>query len=55
MIARIATFAPMPAEIEAEARRNLLERFQPALRAQPGLVAGYWVVGEDHIWQSITI
>jgi hypothetical protein len=55
MIARIATFAPMSAEIEAEARRNLLERFQPALRAQTGLVAGYWVVGEDHIWQSITI
>ena len=49
MIARIATFAPMTAEIEAEVLRNLLERFQPALRAQPGLVAGYWLVGEDRI------
>ncbi len=55
MIARIATFSPMTADIEVEARRNLLERFQPALQAQPGLVAGYWVVGEDGTWKSITI
>ena len=55
MIARIATFSPMTADIEVEARRNLLERFQPALQAQPGLVAAYWVVGEDGTWKSITI
>ena len=55
MIARIATFAPMRAEIEVETRRNLLERFQLALQRQPGLVAGYWVVGEDRSWKSITI
>ncbi len=55
MIARIATFSPMTADLEAEARRNLLERLQPALQAQPGLVAGYWVVGENGTWKSITI
>jgi hypothetical protein len=55
MIARIATFAPMAAEIEVEAQRNLLGRFHPALQRQSGLVAGYWVVGEDRSWKSITI
>ena len=49
MIARIATFVPMTADIEIEARRNLLERFQPALQSQPGLVAAYWLVGKSRI------
>jgi hypothetical protein len=55
MIARIATFVPMTADIEIEARRNLLERFQPALQSQPGLVAAYWLVGEDRSWKSISM
>jgi|GraSoiStandDraft_46_1057282.scaffolds.fasta_scaffold1948438_1 hypothetical protein len=55
MIARIATFVPMTADIEIEARRNLLERFQPALQRQPDLVAAYWLVGEDRRWKSISL
>ena len=55
MIARLATFMPMPADIEVEAQRNLLERFQPALQRQPGLVAAYWLVGADGSWKSISL
>ena len=55
MIARIATFVPMTAGIEIEARRNLLERFQPALQRQTDLVAAYWLVGEDRRWKSISL
>jgi hypothetical protein len=55
MIARIATFVPMTADIEIEARRNLLERFQSALQRQPDLVAAYWLVGEDRRWKSISL
>ena len=47
MIARIATFPKLAPEIDAEVRRNVLERFMPALRAQEGFVAGYWVANED--------
>ena len=43
MIARIATFPSLPPDVSAEVRRNVLERFMPALRAQDGFVAGYWL------------
>jgi len=51
MIARIATFVPMTADIEIEARRNLLERFQPALQRQPDLVAAYWLDGRGQVME----
>ena len=41
MIVRLATFASSTPDVRAEALRNLTERFQPALVAQPGFVAGY--------------
>ena len=36
MIARIATFSSLTPEAAAESRRNLLERFLPALKARRG-------------------
>jgi hypothetical protein len=54
MIVRVATFAPMTPAVEAEARRNMVERFKPALAAQPGLLAAYWTRAEDGHWVSIT-
>lgn len=42
MIVLLSRFAPMSAEVEAEVRRNLRERFMPALRRQPGFIDGYW-------------
>jgi heme-degrading monooxygenase HmoA len=54
VIVRVATFAPMTPEVEAEARRNMVERFKPALAAQPGLLAAYWTTAEDGHWVSIT-
>lgn len=54
MIVRVATFAPMTPEVEAEARRNMIERFKPALAAQPGLLAAYWTKASDGHWVSIT-
>jgi hypothetical protein len=55
MIIRLATFAPMTPEIEVESRRNLTERFMPALQSQPGFIAGYWARGEDGRPVSITV
>lgn len=55
MIARIATFPQLPPEIEAEVRRNVRDRFMPALREQAGLVAGYWLRRDDGTWVSVTI
>ena len=55
MIARIATFPTLAPEIEAEVRRNVLERFMPALRAQEGFVAGYWVANGDGTWVSFSV
>jgi heme-degrading monooxygenase HmoA len=55
MIARIATFPKLPPEVDAEVRRNVLERFMPALRAQEGFVAGYWVANEDGTWVSFSV
>ena len=54
MIVRVATFAPMTAELRAEATRNMVERFKPALAAQPGLLAAYWTEAPDGHWVSIT-
>ena len=54
MIVRVATFAPMTPEVEAEARRNMRERFKPALASQPGLIAAYWTSAKDGHWVSIT-
>lgn len=55
MIARIGTFNPMAPDVAAESRRNLLERFLPALQAQEGFVAGYWLAAPDGRQLSITI
>ena len=55
MIARIATFPPLAPEIAAEVRRNVLERFMPALRVQEGFIAGYWLADDDGRWISLTI
>ena len=49
MIARIATFPTLPPDISAEVRRNVLERFMPALRAQEcvyGASAAFDAVGK---------
>lgn len=55
MIAFIGTFNPMAPDIEAESRRNLLERFLPALKEQAGFIGGYWLVADDGRQLSITI
>jgi heme-degrading monooxygenase HmoA len=55
MIARIATFSSLTPETAAESRRNLLERFLPALKAQEGFVGGYWLRAEDGRQLSITV
>ena len=52
MIVRIARFAPMTPEVEAEARRNLVERFKPALSTQPGFITAYWTTTDDGRWVS---
>ena len=55
MIARIATFSSLTPEADAESRRNLLERFLPALKAQEGFVGGYWLAAADGRRLSITV
>jgi hypothetical protein len=55
MIARIATFASLPPDVSAEVRRNVLERFMPAIRTQDGFVAGYWLANADGTWVSFTV
>ncbi len=52
MIARIATFPTLPAGVSAEVHRNVLDRFMPALRAQDGFVAGYWLADAAGTWIS---
>lgn len=55
MIARIGTFSSRTPEAAAEAQRNLLERFRPALKAQEGFVGGYWLTAKDGRHLSITV
>ena len=55
MIARIGTFLSLTPEAAAESRRNLLERFLPALKAQEGFVAGFWLNAPDGRHLSITV
>lgn len=55
MIARIATFPSLRPDTSAEVRRNVLERFMPALRAQEGFVAGYWLANDEGTWISFSI
>jgi heme-degrading monooxygenase HmoA len=55
MIARLGTFNPMPEDIHAEYRRNLVERFKPALEAQEGFVAGFWLRAPDGRELSFTV
>ncbi len=55
MIARVAVFPPLPPDVDAEVRRNVRERFLPALRAQDGFVDGYWLTREDGSWLSLTV
>ena len=55
MIARIATFPTLPADVSAEVHRNVMDRFMPALRAQDGFVAGYWLADAAETWISFTV
>ena len=55
MIARIGTFRRLTPEQRAASEDNLRRRFLPALRAQPGFVAGYWLAGADGTLLSVTI
>ena len=55
MIARIATFPTLPPDVSAEVHRNVLDRFMPALRAQDGFVAGYWLADAAGTWISFTV
>jgi len=55
MIARIATFPTLPPDVSAEVHRNVLDRFMPALRAQDGFVAGYWLADAAETWISFTV
>jgi hypothetical protein len=55
MIMRLAAFASQTPDVRAEAVRNLMERFKPALVSQPGFVAGYWAESEDGRMFSITV
>jgi heme-degrading monooxygenase HmoA len=55
MIVRLANFASPTPDVRAEALRNLMERFKPALVAQPGFVAGYWAEAADGRMFSITV
>ncbi len=55
MIARIGTFRGLGPAERAASEDNLRRRFLPALRAQPGFVAGYWLAGADGTLRSITI
>ena len=55
MIVILARFAAFTPEIEAEVRRNLQERFLPALQRQPGFISGYWGTGDDGNPMGVTI
>ncbi len=55
MIARVGTFEALNGEAAAESRRNLQERFMPALQAQAGFVLGLWLEGENGKLLSITV
>lgn len=55
MIARLGVFDPMPEDVHAEYRRNLVERFKPALEAQEGFIAGYWLQAPDGRELSFTV
>lgn len=55
MIARIGTFLALTPEGAAASRRNLLERFLPALKEQEGFVGGFWLDGADGRHLSITV
>lgn len=55
MIALLSRFAALTPEIEADVRRNLQERFLPALQRQPGFISGYWGKGDDGNPVGITI
>lgn len=56
MIARIAVSPFEPDEdLRARQERNLKERFLPALKQQPGLLAGFWLRGDDGGVRSITV
>lgn len=55
MIVRIGEFGPMTEVVRAGYRRNLLERFKPALEQQPGFIAGYWLEHDDGRELSVTV
>lgn len=55
MIMRIAHSPAEPEAVRARFRQNFLERFLPALRQQPGLVAGFWAEAPDGGTRSITV
>jgi quinol monooxygenase YgiN len=55
MVIRIGLFGPLSPEEATASRRNLLERFLPALKSQSGFVAGYWGESPDGRWISISV
>lgn len=55
MIARIAYSDPVPSEVAAARRENLVRRFKPALAKQPGLLGGYWMVDDAGRHISLTL
>lgn len=55
MIARIGTFLSLSPEAASASRRNLIERFLPALKEQEGFIGGFWLNGADGRHLSITV
>jgi heme-degrading monooxygenase HmoA len=55
MIARVARFDPMSAEVEAAMLDNVRVRFRAAVQAQPGFEGAYWGRAEDGGWVSISL
>lgn len=55
MIARISYSEPASEGVIAKRMENLQKRFKPAIIAQPGFVAAFWVKTPDGRRGSITI
>jgi hypothetical protein len=55
VVVRISHTPAVPSEFRGKFRQNFLERFLPALKRQPGLVAGFWAEGQDGSTRSITV
>jgi len=55
MIARISYSEPASEEVVARRMENLQKRFKPAIIAQPGFIAAFWVKTPEGRKGSITI